>query len=291
MSYSKYIKPIFAMTLLASFATASFADFVVVANKASGVTSLSKRQVGELFLGKTVTGLSQLQPVDQDASSAIYKDFYQNILDRSPGDMSSYWAGVVFSGDGTKPVAADSDAQAIATVVANKTAISYVDPKDISPQQMTSLTVVYPSHNASDSSDTAKVSQHDAPAKKRVFAHVHAVPLHEIHERAVKVVRARYKPAPISSAPTHAHTKAAPKQVAPVQIIAQPKPVVAQNPIVTIDADNSAAQQPASAPAGPSSANDSSSDNFDQQLSKLAAEAAQATSQLQQRTGEAPGKP
>jgi hypothetical protein len=77
---------------------------VVVTQYGTPVTSLSREQVADLFLGKrniTISG-RDLIPLDVDDNS-LREAFYQGVTGMSAMRVSAYWARVVFSAQGRPP--------------------------------------------------------------------------------------------------------------------------------------------------------------------------------------------
>jgi ABC-type phosphate transport system substrate-binding protein len=117
-------------TLLLLAATAKAQSVVVIVNPASGVQSLTRYQVVDIFLGryrKLPTGLAAL-PIDLGPSAADRTRFYALLVQKSPAEMSSYWARLVFSGQASPPFQAPDARTAVDLVATNPNAIAYVDP-------------------------------------------------------------------------------------------------------------------------------------------------------------------
>ncbi|MCR9133134.1 MAG: substrate-binding domain-containing protein [bacterium] len=103
-------------------------NFKVIVNEANATTSLSKKDVSEIFL-KTKTSWddgSKIVPVDQTARSATRAEFSQEIHGRSVGAIRSHWQQAAFSGAGTAPAERPSDAEVIAFVKNNPGAVGYI---------------------------------------------------------------------------------------------------------------------------------------------------------------------
>lgn len=103
-------------------------NFKVIVNEANATTSLSKKEVSEIFL-KTKSSWddgSKIVPVDQTARSATRAEFSQEIHGRSVGAIRSHWQQAAFSGAGTAPAERPSDAEVIAYVKNNPGAVGYI---------------------------------------------------------------------------------------------------------------------------------------------------------------------
>lgn len=103
-------------------------DLVVIANPASGVERLSRDEVTALFMGrskKLPSGVTAL-PIDQAASNPAKAKFYEEVINKGLPEVNSYWARLIFSGQGSPPRQADNVAEVIEIVGSNKGAIGYV---------------------------------------------------------------------------------------------------------------------------------------------------------------------
>lgn len=112
------------------------ASLVVIGNKDIQASSLTPSQLSAIYLDKAVSLPTRetLVPVDQGADSAMYRAFYQTVLNMSPSDVNTYWSGLVFSGTGNQPVQVADDIAAIAAVENNSKTIAYVDSASIGDQ-------------------------------------------------------------------------------------------------------------------------------------------------------------
>lgn len=73
-------------------------NFKVIVNEANATTSLSKKEVSEIFL-KTKSSWddgSKIVPVDQTARSATRAEFSQEIHGRNVGAIRSHWQQASF---------------------------------------------------------------------------------------------------------------------------------------------------------------------------------------------------
>lgn len=112
-------------TALAHCAPAA-ADLVVIANRDSGVEHLSRDAVVNIFMGryqKLPSGVTAL-PVDLAGDKAV---FYKSLLDKDLPEVQSYWARLVFSGQGSPPRQMDNTEEVIDVVANNKGAVGYVE--------------------------------------------------------------------------------------------------------------------------------------------------------------------
>ena len=106
--------------------TARAQDVVVVVNAGSHIRSLTRDQVIDIFMGRfrqLPSGATAL-PIDV-ADAAVRQTFYQRLVHKSLAEIGSYWARLVFSGEGSPPFQAPDMRTALALVAANPDAIAY----------------------------------------------------------------------------------------------------------------------------------------------------------------------
>jgi ABC-type phosphate transport system substrate-binding protein len=105
------------------------ADVVAVVSSTSAVTTLSKDQVTDIFLGKVsrFPNGTQAIPIDQADGSPTRDEFYATYTGKSPAQVKSHWAKLIFTGRGQPPKAASTDAAARQLIAANPQAIGYLE--------------------------------------------------------------------------------------------------------------------------------------------------------------------
>jgi ABC-type phosphate transport system substrate-binding protein len=115
-----------SVSLVASAATA---DVVAVVSSTSAVKALSKTQLTDIFLGKVsrFPDGSPAIPIDQEDGSAVREEFYLTYAGRSPAQVKSYWAKIIFTGRGQPPKAVSNSLDVRRLLAANPQAISYVE--------------------------------------------------------------------------------------------------------------------------------------------------------------------
>ncbi len=107
----------------------SSAELVIIVHKDSPITAASKSELGRVFLGKATTMKdgSKAVPINQPLSTPQRTAFDSNILQRNESQIKSYWSKMLFSGEGTPPTEASDDIAVLQKVMADVTAIGYVD--------------------------------------------------------------------------------------------------------------------------------------------------------------------
>jgi len=105
------------------------ADVVAVVSSKSPITTLSKSQLMDIFLGKRTSfpdGRSVV-PIDQTEGSAVRDEFYSRIAGMSPAQVKAFWAKIIFTGRGQPPKTVATSLEAKKLLDANPNTISYID--------------------------------------------------------------------------------------------------------------------------------------------------------------------
>ena len=118
----------FALTLCLAGSVA-MADVVPIVSSTSAITTLSKTQVTDIFLGKVsrFPDGTQAIPIDQAEGSPARDEFYATYAGKSPAQIKSHWAKIIFTGRGQPPKTVVSDSDVKILVAANPQAISYIE--------------------------------------------------------------------------------------------------------------------------------------------------------------------
>jgi len=116
--------------LLASVASA---EIVVVVNKQNPVDSLNRRELVDLYMGRTQhypNGTLVLR-LDQAPDSDTRSQFYRSLVNKSVAEVNAYWARLLFTGRASPPQVLDNSASVLDAVRKNPNAIGYVDSRDV----------------------------------------------------------------------------------------------------------------------------------------------------------------
>lgn len=109
------------------------AEIVVIVNKQNPTTSLSHRELVDLFMGRTLyfaDGSLALR-LDQAPESRIREQFYRGLVDKSVAEVNAYWARLLFTGRASPPSPVGDSTTILKTVRANSNAIGYIDRRDL----------------------------------------------------------------------------------------------------------------------------------------------------------------
>lgn len=112
---------------------AAQADLVVIANPQSGIEKLSKDEVINLYMGrnrKLSSGMNAM-PLDLTAANTEKAKFYALLVNKNLPEINSYWARLMFSGQGSPPMQVESVDEVLDIVSSNKAAIGYIERKKL----------------------------------------------------------------------------------------------------------------------------------------------------------------
>jgi ABC-type phosphate transport system substrate-binding protein len=108
---------------------AAKADVVVVVSAKCAVSTLSKDQVTDIFLGKTARfpDGAQAVPIDQTEGSPARDEFYAKFANKSPAQLKAHWTKIIFTGRGQPPKSVANSVEVRKLIAANPQAISYIE--------------------------------------------------------------------------------------------------------------------------------------------------------------------
>src|SRR3569832_2003485 len=86
--------------LLSGMVRPAIAGAVVIGNPRLSVSQLNAQQVSDFFQGRAskLPDGSAVTIVDHQDGEPIKEDFYKNVVGKSPSQLKSYWAKIVFTG-------------------------------------------------------------------------------------------------------------------------------------------------------------------------------------------------
>lgn len=104
------------------------ADYKLVVNAANPVSALTRDEVSRLFLKKTTTwrDAKPVLIVDQRPTTAVRAVFTREVHGRQVASVTSYWQQMIFAGRAVPPIEKATDADVVAYVQSNPSAIGYV---------------------------------------------------------------------------------------------------------------------------------------------------------------------
>ncbi len=112
-------------------ASASAADFQLIANSSVPASGLTKSAAAAIFLKKTLKWEdgTAIVPVDQGEKSPVRESFTTFVHGKSVAAIKSFWQQQIFSGRDVPPTEQPSDAQVLALVRSTPGAVGYVSAK------------------------------------------------------------------------------------------------------------------------------------------------------------------
>jgi ABC-type phosphate transport system substrate-binding protein len=110
-------------------ASAAHAQVVAVVSEKSTVTSLSRNQVVDIFLGKVARFPNGVQavPIDQVEGAAARDEFYARFAGKSPAQVKAHWSKIIFTGRGQPPKAVKNSSETKKQLALNPNAIGYIE--------------------------------------------------------------------------------------------------------------------------------------------------------------------
>jgi ABC-type phosphate transport system substrate-binding protein len=103
-------------------------DFVVIVQRSNPVTSVDNEFLRAVFLRKAVRWDSgeAIRPIDLPKGVVARDRFTRDVLGKTPAQLRNFWVQRIFSGTDGPPPEAASTAAAVAYVLANPGAVTYV---------------------------------------------------------------------------------------------------------------------------------------------------------------------
>ena len=110
-------------------ANVACADVVAVVSAKSAVTTLSRNQVADIFLGRAsrFPNGSPAVPIDQDEGSAARNEFYLDFAGYSPARVKAHWSKIIFTGRGQPPREVRNANEVKKIIAANPNAVGYIE--------------------------------------------------------------------------------------------------------------------------------------------------------------------
>lgn len=106
------------------------ADVVAVVSVKNPVTTLSKNQVADIFLGKTTRFPDgrQALPIDQSEGAVARYEFYTEFTGKSAAQLKAHWSKIIFTGRGQPPRSVANSSETKKLLAQNPNAIGYIEP-------------------------------------------------------------------------------------------------------------------------------------------------------------------
>ena len=120
--------PLTGLVLIFSTGTAA-AEVVAVVAANSPITSLTKSQVINIFLGKSnrFPDGSVAIPIDQEEGSIDRNKFYANYANMSAAQIKGHWSKIIFTGRGQPPKEVANGKEVKKRIISNPNTIGYLE--------------------------------------------------------------------------------------------------------------------------------------------------------------------
>jgi len=117
------------------------AELVVVVNEKNSISSLSRSQIIDLYMGRHSQFSNGIivKPIDQANTSSLKELFYTKLVGKSLARINAYWARLKFTGR-SKPPKSFSNSEAVQKFIQNNiSGIAYLERDSI----ISNIKVVY----------------------------------------------------------------------------------------------------------------------------------------------------
>jgi ABC-type phosphate transport system substrate-binding protein len=133
MTFRSCIKSAAFSLALALVVNSVTAYVVAVVSSTSTITSLSNAQITDIFLGKVsrFPNGTLAVPIDQKEGSPARDEFYATFASKSPAQVKSLWAKIIFTGRGQPPKAVANSIEVRKLLAANPMAIGYIERSSV----------------------------------------------------------------------------------------------------------------------------------------------------------------
>jgi ABC-type phosphate transport system substrate-binding protein len=105
------------------------AAVVAVVSANSTVTTLSRNQVADIFLGKVARfpNGNAAVPVDQAEGTLVRDEFYAQFAGKSAGQIKAHWSKIIFTGRGRPPRTMPNSIEIKKLLAKDPNAIGYIE--------------------------------------------------------------------------------------------------------------------------------------------------------------------
>ncbi len=126
---SRKITVLLAVAAFLGIAGPASAALAIIANPSNALEGISAEQVTMIYLGKTdhFSNGQPAVPVDQNQGSPVRAKFYQNVVQKDPTELTTYWSKLIFTGKGQPPQEIGNDEAVKQWVASHPNGLGYVD--------------------------------------------------------------------------------------------------------------------------------------------------------------------
>ncbi len=129
----RYLFIIVVMSLLMMLPAQAMADIAVIVHPSSEISELTRRQVVDIYMGRTVviSNGKTLVPYDKPENSIIRANFYHRLVGKSVASVNAYWARLLFTGRASPPRLVSDRVMMLETIENKPNSIGYVKFEDL----------------------------------------------------------------------------------------------------------------------------------------------------------------
>lgn len=130
------------MVVFSLHVSAAPADVVAVVSSKSTITTLTADQLSDIYLGRSgrLPNGTPAIPCDLSEDSTLRAEFYTKLLGKSPAQIKSHWAKLIFTGRGQPPQEVATSEEAKRLLGEKPNVICYIDRTQVDQ----SVTVIFP---------------------------------------------------------------------------------------------------------------------------------------------------
>lgn len=130
MLHKAYI--LICLAALSAIPLGAHADWVIVVNPSNNV-AISKQDIEELYLAKSksFSDGSLAIPLNHEEDKEIREAFDDQVIGKTPSQMKSYWAKLLFTGKAVPIKQMSTDQEVIELVRKNPSTIGYIDEANL----------------------------------------------------------------------------------------------------------------------------------------------------------------
>ncbi|TCK08298.1 hypothetical protein [Marinobacterium mangrovicola] len=133
-----------AVWILLAFSGSLYAgDILVVVSKDSPVDTITKRELVDLYMGRShsLPDGSPVMKIDAPVDSPVRAEFYQALIGMKVSEVNAYWARLMFTGRATPPMSVTKPEDVAGLLARNPSALGYL-PEDSENEQLKTIFVI-----------------------------------------------------------------------------------------------------------------------------------------------------
>ncbi|WP_404463212.1 phosphate ABC transporter substrate-binding protein [Vreelandella aquamarina] len=127
---AKRLSRFYCCALLSLLPCTVFADLVVVVSADAALSRIQRQELKDLYLESRtpLPGQARITPLDQSERSRERSEFYQRYIEKTPAQLRTHWARLIFTGRGQPPQALSNSQAVVERLIRDPYALGYIDP-------------------------------------------------------------------------------------------------------------------------------------------------------------------